>query len=75
MEYKSLSSSEKTEVNKAQNPLEKAEVYAKHYYWNESLNLVAKMKDKKPQAWQELLKSIKIQQPEIVKANIIELVK
>jgi hypothetical protein len=39
-------------------PLKQAEIYAQYDIWTETLTNVAKLREEKPQAWQELLKSV-----------------
>lgn len=60
-------------LNSKQTPLEKAQVYAQNYIWHETLETVAQIRNSQPQEWQELLKSIDIEEERIITAPLIEL--
>ena len=52
----------KNEIEKAQSPLKKAELYARENLWQDTLMIRAQMRNTEPELWKELLTSIKINQ-------------
>ncbi|MBG0746103.1 DUF928 domain-containing protein [Planktothrix agardhii 1029] len=52
----------KNEIEKAQSPLKKAELYARENLWQDTLMIMAQMRNTEPELWKELLTSIKINQ-------------
>ncbi|WP_026098242.1 DUF928 domain-containing protein [Kamptonema formosum] len=52
-----LSAGLKSELEKAA-PLEQAQIYAKAQVWNETLALLAQLRNSSPQEWEQLLKSV-----------------
>jgi hypothetical protein len=52
-----LSADLKSELEKAA-PLEQAKIYARAKVWNETLALVAQLRNSNPEEWEQLLKSV-----------------
>ncbi|MGI0481796.1 DUF928 domain-containing protein [Geminocystis sp. CENA526] len=48
----------KKELSAQQDALKKAEIYASNKVWQETISLVAQVKESQPQQWQELLTSV-----------------
>jgi hypothetical protein len=63
----------KQDLEKANSQLEKAAVYAKNNLWNETIEIMAEIKDAQPEEWQELLQSIGIEAEEIINSPILDL--
>lgn len=57
-----LNVSLKNALEKAQTPLKKAEIYARENLWQDTLMIMAQMRNSQPELWKELLTSIKINQ-------------
>jgi hypothetical protein len=52
----------KNEIEKAQSPLKKAEIYARENLWQDTLMIMAQLRNAEPELWKEFLTSIKINQ-------------
>ena len=52
----------KNEIEKAQSPLKKAELYARENLWQDTLMIMAQLRNTEPELWKEFLTSIKINQ-------------
>jgi hypothetical protein len=50
----------KNAIEKAKTPLKKAEIYARENLWQDTLMIMAQMRNSQPELWKELLTSIKI---------------
>jgi len=59
-----LTSDQREKIQQAKAPLEKAEIYAQFYLWNETLTTVLQLRDTQSQQWQELLQSVELELPE-----------
>ncbi|MBE9118283.1 DUF928 domain-containing protein [Lusitaniella coriacea LEGE 07157] len=57
-ERKPLSSEDRTKLGRANTPAEAAEIYAQAGVWNETLALVEKLRQTKPEEWVNLLNSV-----------------
>lgn len=57
-----LNISLKNALEKAKTPLKKAEIYARENLWQDTLMIMALMRNSEPELWKELLTSIKINQ-------------
>ncbi|MGL4498305.1 MAG: DUF928 domain-containing protein [Planktothrix sp.] len=57
-----LNVSLKNALEKAKTPLKKAEIYARENLWQDTLMIMAQMRNSQPELWKELLTSIKINQ-------------
>jgi hypothetical protein len=55
------------------NPLEKATIYAQNRLWNETLEEMIQIRNTQPQEWQDLLKSIGIEENQVIQAPMIQL--
>jgi hypothetical protein len=62
-----LSSEQETQLAQATEPLKKAQVYAEAKIWQETLTILAQLRDERPNdsnvtaAWEELLKSVQLE--------------
>lgn len=57
----SLSPESKNQLASAESAIAQAEIYAKEKIWGETITLVAKERESQPQQWQQLLKSVGLQ--------------
>jgi len=68
----SLTAIQKQDIQQAQNSLEKAEIYAQFYLWNETLTTMLALRDTEPKQWEELLESINFEvSTEINTASVV----
>jgi hypothetical protein len=56
-----LSPNLKTKLEQEKDPLEQAKLYADHRIWQETLTILASLRDSNPTEWEELLKSVKLE--------------
>lgn len=61
IEKVSLDESVQNQIKMTSNTLEKARIYANANIWSETLTTLMTIKDSQPQEWQELLKSVGLQ--------------
>lgn len=55
-----LSPDLKTKLEQEKDPLKQAQLYAEQRIWNETLILIAQLRDAHPREWEELLKSVQL---------------
>lgn len=61
IEYAELDSDLKSQLEK-QTPLEQAKLYAENKIWFETLNIIAQVRSENPTEWEELLKSVGLEE-------------
>ncbi|MGK7872046.1 MAG: DUF928 domain-containing protein [Xenococcaceae cyanobacterium] len=66
-----LSADQGQELGQAFDPIEKAKLYAEFYLWNETIALVAQLRDSNPNEWKELLNSVGIEEEKIIEAPFV----
>ena len=62
------------ELQQTEEPLQKAEIYARYRIWSETIAIVAQLRDSNPREWQELLNSVGIEEQKIIEAPVIDAV-
>ncbi|MDY7014217.1 MAG: DUF928 domain-containing protein [Cyanobacteriota bacterium] len=57
-----LTPTQENQLEQAETPLDKAEIYARSGVWNETLNLVEQLRPSDPQEWTDLLESVELEE-------------
>ena len=68
LQLKELTLEQQNKLEQVVNPIAEAQLYAKFYLWNETITRVAQLRDSDPEIWQDLLKSVGIEEEGILNA-------
>jgi len=71
MERTALTPELEEQLKKVTTPIEQAKLYAQYYLWNETISILAELRDSYPSEWKQLLNSVGIEEDKIVEAPFV----